>query len=88
MAQGNDTKLKKKKLTYQLIMAVVLASVGLVLLILGMILPPTGEIHPSVLGAYGEISVFAGALFGVDYSYKIKILDHESEAETKKDKEP
>lgn len=83
MAQVNDTKLKKKKLAYQLITAVVLAGVGLTLLILGMILPPTGEIHPSVLAAYGEISVFAGALFGVDYSYKVKVLDHESGGTTK-----
>lgn len=88
MKNTEDNKLRKKKLTYQLITAVVLASVGLALLILGMLLPPTGEIHPSVLTAYGEVSVFAGALFGVDYSYKLKILDHESEATTKKDKEP
>ena len=31
----------------------------------------------SVLVAFGEISMFAGALFGVDYSYKFKINNHE-----------
>ena len=31
------------------------------------------EIDNSVLVAFGEISTFAGALFGVDYSYKLKI---------------
>ena len=29
--------------------------------------------YNSVLVAFGEISTFAGALFGVDYSYKLKI---------------
>lgn len=32
-----------------------------------------GEIDNSVLVAFGEICTFAGALFGVDYSYKLKI---------------
>ena len=34
-----------------------------------------GEIF--LLVAFGEISTFAGALFGVDYSYKFKINNHE-----------
>ena len=83
-----DKKLQRKRLNYQLATAVALASVGVVLLFCGMFLPPTGEIHPSVLTAFGEVCVFSGALFGVDYSYKLKVLNHESEAETKKDKEP
>ena len=82
-----DKKLQKKRLNFQLITAVGLTAVGVVLLFCGIFLPPTGEIHPSVLTAFGECSVFAGALFGVDYSYKLKVLDHESEAETKKEKE-
>ena len=36
---------------------------------------PQGLIDNSVLVAFGEISTFAGALFGVDYSYKLKIKD-------------
>lgn len=28
---------------------------------------PVGEIHNSVLVAYGEISAFAGSVFGIDY---------------------
>lgn len=38
----------------------------------GFWVAPTGEIHNSVLVAYGEISTFAGALFGVDYTYRFK----------------
>jgi len=78
-----DKKLERKRLTYQLITAVALTAVGVVLLFCGLFLPPTGEIHPSVLTAFGECSVFAGALFGVDYSYKVKVLDHESGGTTK-----
>lgn len=31
---------------------------------------PPGEIHSSVLVAYGEVMTFAGALFGIDYHYR------------------
>lgn len=45
---------------------------GVVLLFAGFYAVPVGEIHPSVLIGFGEISTFAGALFGVDYSYKVR----------------
>lgn len=54
----------------QLWIAVLLAVAGLVLLYLGVWLPPEGEIHSSLLVAFGETSTFAGALFGVDYQYR------------------
>ena len=56
----------------QLVMAVLLCAAGLILIFSGFWVAPTGEIHNSVLVAFGEISTFAGALFGVDYSYKIR----------------
>lgn len=46
---------------------------------------PTGEIHNSVLVAYGEISTFAGALFGVDYTYRFKRYLNANNKEEKKD---
>ena len=33
---------------------------------------PRGEIHPSVLAAFGEILTFAGTVLGIDYKYKSK----------------
>ena len=45
---------------------------GLVLLFSGFWVDPTGEIDGSVLVAFGEMCTFAGALFGVDYSYKLR----------------
>lgn len=59
-------------LTIQLKVATLLCLSGVALLFLGFFFPPEGEIDSSVLVAFGEISTFAGALFGVDYTYKKK----------------
>lgn len=56
----------------QLIVATALAAAGIALLFMGFWCSPAGEIHQSVLIGFGEVSTFAGALFGVDYSYKYK----------------
>lgn len=58
------------KLNIQLCTAVFLVAGGIALLMMGFWVSPTGEIHNSVLIAFGECSTFSGALFGVDYSYK------------------
>ena len=62
----------KKKLNIQLIVALILIIVGCSLLIAGFVVAPLGVIHNSVLVAFGETCTFAGALFGVDYHYKVK----------------
>ena len=62
-----------KRLTVQLTMAILLTMSGIVLLFCGFWIDPQGLIDNSVLVAFGEISTFAGALFGVDYSYKLRI---------------
>ena len=59
------------KLSIQLITAAVLAIGGLVLLFCGVYIAPQGEIHESLLVGFGEVATFAGALFGIDYTYKI-----------------
>ena len=66
-----------KRLTVQLIIAILLTLSGIVLLFSGFWIDPQGLIDSSVLVAFGEISTFAGALFGVDYSYKFKIKHNE-----------
>jgi len=63
-----------RRWSWQLLIAILLTVAGLVLLFLGFFFAPQGEIHHSVLVAFGEVSTFAGALFGVDYSYKVKHL--------------
>ncbi len=66
-----------KRLTLQLIIAILLTLSGIVLLFSGFWIDPQGLIDSSVLVAFGEISTFAGALFGVDYTYKFKIKNNE-----------
>lgn len=63
---------KDNKHTIQLISSILLVLFGCVLITLGFFFDPTGEIHPSVLTAFGEILTFAGAVIGVDYNYKYK----------------
>ena len=56
----------------QLTLAVVLCMAGLLLLILAFYSPPIGEIHSSVLVAYGETLTFAGSILGIDYHYRYR----------------
>ena len=62
----------KDRLTIQLIIACIVTLAGLVLLFCGFWVSPTGEVHNSVLVGFGEALSFAGALFGVDYTYKFR----------------
>ncbi|MBQ8939919.1 MAG: hypothetical protein IJ047_06805 [Paludibacteraceae bacterium] len=72
MTKSTKTK-EERRLTLQLILAVSMAIFGCILIIVAFVVPPTGEIHPSVLTAFGEILTFAGAVLGIDYNYKFKI---------------
>ena len=56
----------------QLTIAAGLCFAGLFLLGLGFYAPPFGEIHSSVLVAYGETLTFAGSLLGIDYHYRYR----------------
>ena len=70
------------KLTIQVILSIVLIVAGLTLLFLGFYSNPEGEIHDSILIAYGEVSTFAGALLGIDYTYKYKMFIAKNTEET------
>ena len=58
--------------TIQLIIAALLTLAGITLLFVGTLLAPQGQIHESVLVAFGEIATFAGSIIGIDYRYKTK----------------
>ena len=60
------------KASIQLITAAVLSIGGLVLLFCVVYITPQGEIHESLLVGFGEVATFAGALFGIDYTFKWK----------------
>lgn len=78
---------KQEKITVQLWLGVFLAIVGVILLWFGLFIPPMGIIHASVLTALGEIFTFSGALVGIDYSYKYKIIKYLSNDKTDKQDE-
>lgn len=63
----------------QFIFAWILVLIGVVLIFLSFFVPPVGDISPSVLAAFGEILTFAGAVIGIDYSYKKKIIGRQTE---------
>ena len=60
------------KIELQLIAALILSLGGMVLLFCGTFIDPQGQIHESLLVAFGETATFSGALFGIDYVYKKK----------------
>ena len=47
-----------------------MCTAGIVVIILCLYIDPEGEIHTSVLVAYGETLTFVGAIMGIDYKYK------------------
>ena len=62
----------------QLIIAALVVLGGMVLLHVGIQIGPKGEIHESVLVAFGEAATFAGSIMGIDYHYKRKSKTNES----------
>lgn len=51
-----------------------LAISGVIIIIISLFIPPVGEIHPTAMGAVGEIFLLAGCLLGLDsyWNYKMK----------------
>ena len=60
----------KQWLNIQLLTASALSLGGLVMLFCGIYISPLGEIHESLLIAFGEVMTFAGSLMGIDYHYR------------------
>ena len=56
----------------QLIVSVAMCTFGCALLACGFLAHPMGEIHHSVLIAFGEILTFSGSLIGIDYHYRYR----------------
>ena len=71
---------KVNKNSAQFWLGAIITITGIGLLFLGVLMPPGGEIHPTLLVAFGEVATFAGALMGVDYHYKYRIHELEEKA--------
>lgn len=69
---------KDTRHTIQLLSAVALIVFGALLVTAGFCVEPIGQIHPSVLTAFGEALTFSGSVIGIDYSYKKKRLERDS----------
>lgn len=67
LKQEFDKLTFKEVIIYILAIATMVA--GLVLLFMGMFLPPEGEIHSSVLTAFGTVCVFVASLLGISMHY-------------------
>lgn len=46
---------------------------GCIVLLIGLLTPPEGQIHQSVLVAFGEIATLAACVLGIDASYTNKL---------------
>ena len=64
---------KQNKEFLQVWTAVVMLAVGTLLVIAGFIVPPTGEVHDSVLWFFGECLIYAGSIFGISIYVSGKI---------------
>lgn len=62
----------KRKLTVQSVAALLLIFFGVIMLMFAIYMPPQGEIHPTVLFAFGEILIAAGAFMGVDLHFSLR----------------
>lgn len=67
----------KNLLQVKLAITMLLVFVGCGLLIAGLIIEPSGEIHNSVLVAFGEILTFVGMVFNLKYKYQLGLMKHE-----------
>ena len=64
---------KQHKDSLQVWTAVMMLAVGTLLVIAGFIVPPTGEVHDSVLWFFGECLIYAGSIFGISIYVSGKI---------------
>jgi hypothetical protein len=57
----------------QFSMAIGLMLFGCIMLLIGVLTPPEGQIHSSVLIAFGEIATLVAGILGIDAIYTNKL---------------
>ena len=67
LKQEFDKLTFKEVIIYTLAVVTMLA--GLTLLFIGLFIPPEGEIHGSVLTAFGSVCIFVASLLGISLLY-------------------
>jgi hypothetical protein len=73
----------------QFSIAIGLMVFGCVVLLIGLLTPPEGQIHQSVLIAFGEIATLAAGVLGIDaiYTNKLQKIVADLKANEKKEEE-
>ena len=76
-------KLKNKEITDlgRFILGSALLIAGVVMLFIAMYMDPAGQIHESIIATFGEISVIAGCILGLDayVDFKMKKIVRKNE---------
>lgn len=67
LKQEFDKLTFKEVIIYTLAVVTMLA--GLTLIFIGLFIPPEGEIHGSVLTAFGSVCIFVASLLGISLHY-------------------
>lgn len=67
LKQEFDKLTFKEVIIYTLAVVTMLA--GMTLLFIGLFIPPEGEIHGSVLTAFGSVCIFVASLLGISLHY-------------------
>ena len=66
---------KESKENVQIVSAIAMLIGGFLLAVAGFIVPPTGQIHESVLGVFAECLIYAGSIFGVTIYIQTKYAE-------------
>lgn len=66
---------KGTKENVQIISALCMLGFGMVLSAVGFAVPPTGQIHESVLGIFAECLIYAGSIFGITIYIQTKYVE-------------
>lgn len=81
MIKNLDTVTPRDKVQFGI--AIGLMVFGCVVLLIGLLTPPSGQIHQSVLIAFGEIATLSAGILGIDAIYTNKLQRIVSELKKK-----
>lgn len=65
----------ERKISVQYVASIIILLAGVGLLIAGFCVDPHGEIHPSVLTAFGESLTFVGTVWGIKTTSDRKVYE-------------
>ena len=85
MIKSMDEVTPRDKVQFSI--AIGLMVFGCVVLLIGLLTPPEGQIHQSVLVAFGEIATLAAGVLGIDAIYTNKLQKIVAELKSNENKD-